>query len=439
MIIVAALDRLTRDAGHLRELLLLLDAAGVRIVASGQALDRATPEGRLQTGILGEFAEFERAKVKARTKAGLAARARAGKPVGALPLGYRAKATIVDGETITRRVIDPDGAAIVERICDELEQGRTYGAVCRALNHDGLLTARGKTWTVRTLRRLAQNDVYTGKGGYPVLIDADRFERVQDRRKRMDPVAVRARKGGGRKPTEPYLLQGVGFCAACQAPMYVRRLARGRVYVCRDVREARGTCDSQAIDAAAIEQATIEHLSDFRLDVEAWLRERADEGRAERSKLEQDTARLRANAAKLATRMAATRTARDEALDAGEPAVAAQALRELARYDDQLADAEGSVAEAEARLAEWTVSPDVGAQLKRYADINEAIGEQLKAADGVAGMNAVLRRLLGAAYMVRNDHEGTVVFFELARDDPFGDCDWVRADSRGTRVAQRFA
>jgi hypothetical protein len=38
----------------------------------------------------------------------------------------------------------------------------------------------------------------------------------------------------------------------------------------------------------------------------------------------------------------------------------------------------------------------------------------------------------------RHGHGRLVGFFELASHDPFGDCDWVRADSRGIRVAQRF-
>jgi DNA repair exonuclease SbcCD ATPase subunit len=220
--------------------------------------------------------------------------------------------------------------------------------------------------------------------------------------------------------------------------MYVRRLARGPFYICRDVREARGTCDSQAIDAAAIEQATIEHLSDFRLDVEAWLRQRANEGRAERAQLERHSAGLRAEAAKLAARMERTREARDTALDAGEAAVAAQALIELARYEEQLADAETRQAEAEARVAEWTVSPDLGAQLERYASVNEAIGEQLAAADGTAAMNAVLKRLLGGAYLLRNERQGIVVYFELASDSNY--CDWVKSEhcDRGTTGAQTF-
>jgi site-specific DNA recombinase len=76
VLIVVDLSRLARDAGIMRDILRVLDAAGVRVVASGQALDRKSPEGRLQTGILSEFAEFERRKIGERTKAGIAGRPR---------------------------------------------------------------------------------------------------------------------------------------------------------------------------------------------------------------------------------------------------------------------------------------------------------------------------------------------------------------------------
>jgi DNA invertase Pin-like site-specific DNA recombinase len=74
-VIVFALDRLGRDAGMLRDLLRLLDAAGVRVIAAGQQLDCLTPEGRLQTGILAEFAEFEKEKIKARARVRIHGRA----------------------------------------------------------------------------------------------------------------------------------------------------------------------------------------------------------------------------------------------------------------------------------------------------------------------------------------------------------------------------
>ena len=49
----------------------------------------ASPEGRLVRGVLDLFAEYERAMIKARTKAALAAKRRRGERTGGIPLGFR--------------------------------------------------------------------------------------------------------------------------------------------------------------------------------------------------------------------------------------------------------------------------------------------------------------------------------------------------------------
>lgn len=108
------------------------------------------------------------------------------------------------------------------RILEDVAAGVTYGAVCRRLNAERIPTKRGGTWTTRTVRELSQNEVYLGCGGYPRVVDDDLFERAQAARRRVDPIALRARKGGGRRPSQEYLLRGIAFCSACWAPMYVR-------------------------------------------------------------------------------------------------------------------------------------------------------------------------------------------------------------------------
>lgn len=76
------LDRLGRN---LRHLVLLLDewqARGVAFVTLGEGIDTSTAAGRLVAGVLGSIAEFERARIQERIRAGLA-RARAqGKRLG---------------------------------------------------------------------------------------------------------------------------------------------------------------------------------------------------------------------------------------------------------------------------------------------------------------------------------------------------------------------
>jgi DNA invertase Pin-like site-specific DNA recombinase len=76
------LDRLGRNLKHLVGLLDDLEVLGVAFVSLAEGIDATTPAGRLQMHILGAIAEFERARIAERVKAGLA-RARAqGKRLG---------------------------------------------------------------------------------------------------------------------------------------------------------------------------------------------------------------------------------------------------------------------------------------------------------------------------------------------------------------------
>src|SRR5687768_8551127 len=70
------LDRLGRNLRHLILLLDELQAVGVAFVSLSEGIDATTPAGRLQLHVLGAIAEFERARIAERVKAGLV-RARA--------------------------------------------------------------------------------------------------------------------------------------------------------------------------------------------------------------------------------------------------------------------------------------------------------------------------------------------------------------------------
>src|SRR6059036_392453 len=65
------LDRLGRNLKHLITLLEELQALGIAFVSLGEGIDATTPTGKLQMHILGAIAEFERARIAERVKAGL--------------------------------------------------------------------------------------------------------------------------------------------------------------------------------------------------------------------------------------------------------------------------------------------------------------------------------------------------------------------------------
>ena len=144
-------------------------------------------------------------------------------------------------------------------------------------DQQGITTKRGKQWTAKRVRDTVENDVYVGDKGYPKLIERDRWQRIQDGLKRMDPAAVHRRKGGRSPAHDSFILRGVLFCLECGAPMHARTLAHGRAYTCRAVRQAEGTCDAPHVPAELIERHVLDHLSTFIGSVESWIIEQVDQ------------------------------------------------------------------------------------------------------------------------------------------------------------------
>lgn len=76
-LVVWKLDRLGRSLRHLIDLMADLESRGIGFKSVQESIDTTTPGGRLVLHVFGALAEFERALVVERTKAGLeASRAR---------------------------------------------------------------------------------------------------------------------------------------------------------------------------------------------------------------------------------------------------------------------------------------------------------------------------------------------------------------------------
>src|SRR3954465_1223121 len=97
-LIVWKLDRLSRSLKDLLHILERVEARGARFRSLTEAIDTAGPAGRMRMQMLGSFAEFERAMVRERTRAGLKAAAARGRKGGRQPkLTPEQKAEILDG------------------------------------------------------------------------------------------------------------------------------------------------------------------------------------------------------------------------------------------------------------------------------------------------------------------------------------------------------
>ncbi len=97
-LVVWKLDRLSRSLKDLLHILERVEAVGARFRSLTEAVDTAGPAGRMLMQMLGSFAEFERAMVRERTRAGLKAATARGRKGGRQPkLTPEQRAEILDG------------------------------------------------------------------------------------------------------------------------------------------------------------------------------------------------------------------------------------------------------------------------------------------------------------------------------------------------------
>ena len=88
-LVVVRIDRLARSLSHLLEIIERLEAKGAHFRSLQDPIDTASPQGKFTLQVLGAAAEFERALIRERTRAGLASARTRGR-IGGNP-GLRAR------------------------------------------------------------------------------------------------------------------------------------------------------------------------------------------------------------------------------------------------------------------------------------------------------------------------------------------------------------
>jgi len=126
-VLVWKLDRFGRSLRHLINALAELEARGIAFVSLRDNLDLGTPSGRLMFQIIGAMAEFERALIQERVKAGLRHARSKGKRLGRPTI-------VVDRSRIASLRTQGRGWKAIAR---EMKLG--VGTVLRAAQEGGLL------------------------------------------------------------------------------------------------------------------------------------------------------------------------------------------------------------------------------------------------------------------------------------------------------------
>jgi site-specific DNA recombinase len=148
VLVVARRDRLARDVAVAIAIEKAVVRSGARIVsADGVANGESAADDFLRT-ILDAAAAYERALIRARTKAALAVKKSNGFRVGSIPLGYRLGA---DGRTLERCEREQ---AIARQARAFRERGLSLRAIARELTSHGLHPRSGNTWHPELVRSL---------------------------------------------------------------------------------------------------------------------------------------------------------------------------------------------------------------------------------------------------------------------------------------------
>lgn len=137
-LIVAKRDRLGRDLLNVAMIERLAVRKGARIVsAAGEGTDDDGPTSILMRQIIDSFAQYERAVIRARTKAALSAKRARGERAGTVPFGFRLGAD--------RRMLEPDPTE--QRALEIIRECRVAGfsmqKTATELNRRGVQTRSG--------------------------------------------------------------------------------------------------------------------------------------------------------------------------------------------------------------------------------------------------------------------------------------------------------
>ncbi len=266
VLLVEALDRLSRDQVEMERTLRRLEHRGIRVVGISDGYDTRMGGRKVLRTMRGLVAELYLDDLRAKTHRGLSGRVDRGYSTGGRAFGYRTEPDIAaDGTTRGHRlVIDEAEAEIVRWIFDRSgSDGWPARRIVHDLNARGVASPRGSTWAVSGLYGnpsrgigLLNNEMYvgvrtwnrtqwvrdpeTGKRTWRErpqsewkiearpdlrIVSDEQWQRVRARMGR--PRAEVGTKGAGRPART--LFAGILRCSACGGPMAA---INGRQYGC---------------------------------------------------------------------------------------------------------------------------------------------------------------------------------------------------------------
>lgn len=152
VLVVAKRDRLARDSLAAAMLEQLTAREGARIVsAAGEGTGGDDPSDVLMRRLVDAFAEYERALIRTRTRAALAAKRARGERVGTVPYGWTVSA---DG----RLVESPAEQAAVTQVKALRARGLSLRTIVRRLREMGYTSRAGRSFQLTQVAHMLARD-----------------------------------------------------------------------------------------------------------------------------------------------------------------------------------------------------------------------------------------------------------------------------------------
>src|SRR5579862_2298015 len=228
-IIVAKLDRFSRNLLDALEAIERFEKAGKVIVSDTDDFDPTTPMGRFARDLVIRLAQMERERIAENWRIARGKAVQRGVRAARAPFGYRLDAD-------KHLVPDPGNAPILREVFERRAHGATWAELCRFLDDEA--PRRQGAWPATTVTRMLKLRTYLGEGEggtrHEAIVDRRMFESAQ----RGEPV--------GRFAPNPKLLTGLVHCATCGGVMTRTTDGNGYdVYRCRGRRSV-GICPRPA-------------------------------------------------------------------------------------------------------------------------------------------------------------------------------------------------
>jgi len=155
VVVVAKLDRLSRNTEDFLRNVRRWRAAGIRLVSATESIDLDTPHGVLMATMIVAFSECERSTIKAREDAARQTRkAHSLRSSTAAPYGWRHVefgGPRQNGRREARLEVDRTEQQVIHRIVAMHGRCQGYGAIAIALTRDHVPTRKGAAWARSTV------------------------------------------------------------------------------------------------------------------------------------------------------------------------------------------------------------------------------------------------------------------------------------------------